>query len=114
MLADTTVRSGTKDKSFIRERLGTSRSVATPCQGGCRGFDPRFPAPTFILAAAAREREVEAVAVIAHGRRDTTGIPTDWTSRRRAVAARDSSREQRVPRSPGASPRVRSGQAGGQ
>jgi hypothetical protein len=28
---------------LIRKRPGTSRRTSSPCQGGCRGFDPRFP-----------------------------------------------------------------------
>jgi len=30
-------------KPFVRERPETSGSGTPPCQGGCRGFDPRFP-----------------------------------------------------------------------
>src|ERR1700692_3635585 len=46
MLADASGRSMTEPKWLIRKRLGTSRSATTPCQGGSRGFDPRFPLQT--------------------------------------------------------------------
>ena len=42
MLADAWGRSMTKRKSSIPKRRVTSRSRASSCQGGCRGFDPRF------------------------------------------------------------------------
>ena len=42
-LADASGRSVTEPKWFIRKRRIMSRSGASSCQGGCRGFDPRFP-----------------------------------------------------------------------
>jgi len=32
-----------EQRSLIRSRPGTSRKTSSSCQGGCRGFDPRFP-----------------------------------------------------------------------
>jgi len=43
MLADLSGRSVTNVKRLIRKRPVTSRIGAPSCQGGCRGFDPRFP-----------------------------------------------------------------------
>ena len=45
-LADASGRSVTEPKRLIRKRPGTSRRATSPCQGGCRGFDPRFPLHT--------------------------------------------------------------------
>jgi hypothetical protein len=42
-LADASGRSMTEPKRFIRKRPLTSGRWTPSCQGGCRGFDPRFP-----------------------------------------------------------------------
>jgi hypothetical protein len=46
MLVDASGYSVTKPILLIRKRPVTSRNEASPCQGGCRGFDPRFPLQT--------------------------------------------------------------------
>jgi hypothetical protein len=45
-LRDASGRLRTADKWLIRKRPGASRSATSPCQGGSRGFDPRFPLHT--------------------------------------------------------------------
>ncbi len=52
MVADAWGRSMTKANSFIPKHRVTSRSPARSCQGGCRGFDPRFPLHTSLRAPA--------------------------------------------------------------
>src|SRR5712692_4070920 len=42
-IADASGRSRTEPKRFIRKRPLTSGRWTPSCQGGCRGFDPRFP-----------------------------------------------------------------------
>ena len=46
MLADAWGRSMTKGNSFIPKHPLTSPTRASSCQGGSRGFDPRFPLQT--------------------------------------------------------------------
>jgi len=43
MLRDAWGRSMTTHNSFIPKHPLTSPTRAPSCQGGCRGFDPRFP-----------------------------------------------------------------------
>jgi hypothetical protein len=47
MLPDVSGRFRTKRNPLILKRPEKSRSVASLCQGGCRGFDPRFPLQRF-------------------------------------------------------------------
>jgi len=42
-LADASGRLRTEAKGLIRKRPPVSRRWTPSCQGGCRGFDPRFP-----------------------------------------------------------------------